>query len=164
METTKNSKIKIRIANIDDALAIVKVRCDAIQNIAAEYYAQPALDEWAGTVDGERVQKLLSNSADIRIVVEIDDEIVGYGELVTKENLLGACYVLSSVGGKGVGKVIVAELEHIAREKEITYLQMESSVNAENFYIGCGYEVTDRGEHVMQNGMVMDCVMMRKDL
>ena len=121
------------------------------------------MDEWAGPVE-DRVQKLLSNSTDIGIVVEIDDKIIGYGELVTTDNLLSACYVSATAGSQGIGKTIVAELEHIARAKSLDYLQMESPVNAEPFYIRCGYHVIERGKHIMQRGTVMDCVMMRKDL
>jgi len=164
MKITKNKEIiSIRLATTGDALAIAEVRCNAIQNIAATYYDRTALEEWAGPVE-ERVPKLLSNSADVRIVVERNDQIVGYGELVTNESLIGACYVSSEVGRRGVGKAIVAELERIAREKQLTHLQMESSMNAEQFYISCGYQSIERGKHTMRNGTVMGCVMMRKDL
>jgi GNAT superfamily N-acetyltransferase len=84
--------------------------------------------------------------------------------LVTKENLLGACYVLSSAGGKGVGRAIVEELERIARKHGITYLQLDSSLNAERFYLCCGYRITERAKHIMPGGTVMDCVKMHKDL
>lgn len=107
---------------------------------------------------------MLSNSADVRIVAVTNGEIVGYGELVAKENLLGACYVLPSASGKGVGRAIVAELERIADEQGITYLQLNSSLNAERFYLCCGYTVTERGKHIMPSEAVMDCVKMRKDL
>ncbi len=159
----KKEQITIRQATTEDAPAIAEVRSDAIRNVKHEGYDQSALDEWAGPVE-DRVQKLLSNSADVRIVAEADDKIVGYGELVTTENLLGACYVLSSADGQGVGKTIVAELERIALEKGLDHLHMESSANAEPFYIRCGYQVLERGKHTMRSGAVMDCVMMRKDL
>lgn len=159
----KKEQITIRQATTEDALVIAKVRSDAIQNVKHEGYDQSALDEWAGAVE-DRVQRLLSNSADVRIVAEADGKIVGYGELVTTENLLGACYVLSSVGGQGVGKAIVVELERIAREKGLDHLHMESSANAEPFYTRCGYQAVERGKHIMRSGTVMDCVMMRKDL
>ena len=91
----KTSDMAIRPATPDDGAGIAEVRHNAIQNVPAAYYDQSTLDEWSGSGEG-RTQKLLSNSADVRIVAVTDSEIVGYGELVTKENLLGACYVLSS--------------------------------------------------------------------
>ena len=159
----KKDQITIRPATPKDAPAIAGVRSDAIRNVKHEGYDQSALDEWAGPAE-DRVQKLLSNSAGVRIVAELEGKIIGYGELVIRENLLGACYVLSAAGGQGVGQAIVAELERIAREQGLDHLHMESSVNAESFYIRCGYQVVERGKHTMRSGTVMDCVMMRKDL
>ncbi len=159
----KTGDITIRPATPEDGAGIVEIRHNAIQNVPAAYYDQFALDEWSESSEGS-IQRLLSNSADIRIVAVINSEIVGYGELVTKENLLGACYVLPSAAGKGVGRAIVAELERIAREHGITYLQLDSSLNAERFYLCCGYRITERGKHIMPSGSVMDCVKMHKDL
>jgi len=159
----KTSDITIRPYTPDDAAGIVEMRHNAIQNVPTVYYDKFTLDEWSEFREGS-IQRLLSNSAAIRIVAVINSEIVGYGELVTKKNLLGACYVLSSAGGKGVGRAIVAELERIAREHGITYLQLDSSMNAERFYLNCGYRITERTKHIMPSGSVMDCVKMHKDL
>ena len=162
-ETTAMTPFLIRSAATEDTPAIAGVRSDAIRSIEHEGYDQSALEEWAGPVEG-RVQKLLSNSADIRIVAETGGRIIGYGELVTTQNLLGACYVLPSAGGQGVGKAIVAELERIAREAGLDHLHMESSANAEPFYTRCCHQVVERGKYAMRSGAVMDCVLMRKDL
>ena len=159
----RTSNIAIRPAIPEDGAGIVEMRYNAIQNVSAAYYDKFTLNEWSESSEGS-VQRLLSNSADIRIVAVINNDIVGYGELVTKENLLGACYVLSSAGGKGVGRAIVAELERIAREHHITYLQLDSSLNAERFYLCCGYRITERAKHIMPSGSVVDCVKMHKDL
>ena len=155
----KTGDITIRPATPDDGAGIVEMRHNAIQNVPTTYYDQFTLDEWSEFSEGS-----MSNSAAVRIVAVTNSEIVGYGELVTKENLLGACYVLSSAGGKGVGRSIVAELERIAREHGITYLQVDSSLNAEWFYLCCGYRITERAKHIMPSGSVMDCVKMYKDL
>ena len=159
----KTDQMTIRPATREDARRIADIRSHAIRNIRHEGYDQSALDEWVGPVE-DRVQKLLSSSADVQIVAEKGGRTVGYGELVTATNLLGACYVLPSAGGQGVGKAIVAELERIAREKGLDHLHMESSANAEPFYIRCGYQVVERGKHTMRSGAVMDCVVMRKEI
>ena len=163
VETTAVPPFFFRSAVTEDVPAIVEVRSDAIRSIEHEGYDRSALEEWVGPVEG-RIQKLLSNSADIRIVAETGQRIIGYGELVTPKNLLGACYVLPSAGGQGVGRAIVAELERLAREQGLDHLHMESSANAEPFYIRCGYQVVERGRHTMPSGAAMDCVMMRKEL
>jgi putative acetyltransferase len=162
-KSMKEIEIRIRSAIAEDALAIAKARYDAIQNVDNAYYDQFHLDKWAGPIGEESVQKLYLNGADVRIVAEINEYIVGYGELVTDKNRLGACYVSSSASRKGVGRTIVADLERIAREKGMTYLKIESSLNAEKFYVSMGYKIIERGKHTMSGGTVMDCVHMRKD-
>lgn len=155
--------IRIRAAETGDAPSIIAVRYDAIRTIDPQYYAPDLLEEWAGAAE-RRIRILLASDADIRIVAETGGKIAGYGELVTGKNLLGACYVGHSSGRKGVGRAIMAELENIARAKGLEYLHLESSSNAEIFYLRCGYRVIERGSHSMHNGKTMGCTMMRKEL
>lgn len=155
--------VEIRYAEISDIPAMVAVRHDAILNTKNEYYDPSALIEWAGAPD-QRVQKMLLNKNEIRIVAELNKKIVGYGALVVQDNDLSACYVLSDLGRKGIGRTIITSLENLAKAQNLTYLQMESSANAEHFYIRCGFYVVERGVHIMNSGMVMNNAIMRKEL
>jgi putative acetyltransferase len=58
----------------------------------------------------------------------------------------------------GVGKAILRELERIARERSVPYLQMDSSFTAEPFYLANGYRTIERGFHTLRNGETMACV------
>jgi GNAT superfamily N-acetyltransferase len=76
-----------------------------------------------------------------------------------------------SVGGfvpsaarTGVGTALVKEIERVAIEGGVKRLHLEASVNAEPFYLAMGYEVVERGEHVLNSGQPMACVRMVKDL
>jgi putative acetyltransferase len=157
--------IKIRPYEDRDAQAVLEIHRDAVHNTAAPDYEQEILDEWSQPIDEKRLRRFREeNSADVRIVAEINGTIVGFGELVTSENILGACYVSSSAGGKGVGKSIMFELEKIASEKGLKYLSMDSSVTAAPFYRSCGYSELERGEHTLKSGRKMACVKMHKNL
>ena len=107
---------------------------------------------------------MISNSKDIKIFAEINDVIIGYGELVTSKNLITRCYVSSMFSRNGVGRKIIHELEHIACKEKLNYLCIESSENEVKFYFRCGYTVIRRGSHVMNSGTSMNCVIMRKEL
>jgi ribosomal protein S18 acetylase RimI-like enzyme len=65
---------------------------------------------------------------------------------------------------KGAGSALVREIEQIARERGLRYLQMDSSVNAEPFYLHHGYSVRKRGEHLLGSRRQMACVKMEKNL
>ena len=56
------------------------------------------------------------------------------------------------------------EMEAIALEHGPAFLQADSSVTAEPFYRALGYEVRERGEHILQSGQRMASVKMERRL
>src|SRR4029079_12736824 len=91
---------------------------------------------------------LANRDNEIRLMAEIDGEPVGIGVLVVSKSELRACYVAPSSARRGVGSALVAELERIARHHGSAYLQLESSITAEPFYLALGYMVVERGDIV----------------
>ncbi|MEK7801030.1 MAG: GNAT family N-acetyltransferase [Pseudomonadota bacterium] len=147
-----------------DAKALLEAHRAAVQKTAAKDYTSDILEEWSPIVDEKRIERFKrENSVDVRVVAEVGGKIVGFGELVTTENLLGACYVHPEYGGNGVGKKIISKLEEIAREKGLVYLSMDSSLTAEKFYNAHGYKSLEYAEHFLRSGQKMACVKMRKD-
>lgn len=59
---------------------------------------------------------------------------------------------------------LVWAIERLARERGLTFLELESSVTAEPFYAALDYQVRERGEHALKSGQRMACVVMRKKL
>ncbi|MCO0638337.1 GNAT family N-acetyltransferase, partial [Lutimaribacter sp. EGI FJ00014] len=110
----------------------------------------------------ERVQTNRGN--EYRLIAEIDDRIVGIGSLVVENAELRACYVSPEAGRKGVGSALVRELERVAKERGLPFLELASSITAEPFYAKLGYEVHERGQHILGSGQPMACVKMRKEL
>jgi putative acetyltransferase len=160
-----NTMIEIRPYKESDARAVLEVHRAAVIKTAARDYEPAILEEWSPPVDDQRLEKFKrENSADVRIVADINGAVIGFGELVTNESLLGACYVHPEYGGKGVGHKILSKLEEIALEKGLTYLFMDSSITAEKFYNAHGYKTIEHGEHSLRSGRKMACVKMRKEI
>ena len=101
---------------------------------------------------------------EVRIVAEIDDEIVGIGALVLEKFELRACYVTPNASRNGVGSALVWEIEKIALNHGLEKLQLDSSLSAVPFYCALGYAVSEHGEHVLHSGQRMACVKMEKPL
>ena len=97
-----------------------------------------------------------------RLVAELDGEIVGIGCLIPKNNELRACYVAPWATRKGVGSAILREIERVARDQGVATLHADFSPTAEPFYRVNGYEVCASGDHVLNNGVRMTCVRIRK--
>lgn len=159
----KFGNILIRDAREDDAFSVIKVHYDSVHHVASKDYPSEILDEWSPPVSEERMQKFLNNGADVKLVAEIDGDIVGFGELLTEKNQLGAVYVASKAISQGVGRAIMECLEEMAKKKNVEYLHMESSVTAFPFYKRLGFYVIEHSRHDLPNGLKMACIKMRKD-
>lgn len=75
-----------------------------------------------------------------------------------------ACYVTPEASRKGVGSALVREIERIAQQRGLGFLELDSSVTAEPFYLAQGYAVRERGDHILRSGQAMACVKMVKTL
>jgi putative acetyltransferase len=129
-------------------------------------YPPEVVNAWAPLpIIDEHVEKVRANpDGEYRLVAEIGGPVVGIGVLVAKNNGLRACYVAPEASRKGVASALIRELEQEARKQNLTVLEVDSSVTAESFYPAHGYEVRERGKHILNNGQPMACVKMRKNL
>jgi putative acetyltransferase len=125
------------------------------------------IEAWAPMpITPQDVEAVQSNlEGEYRLVAEIDDRwVVGISSIVAQKNELRACYVVPSASRRGVGSALLREIERAARERGSTYLEAESSLTAAPFYISNGYQVLERGEHVLHNGQRMTWRQNAKDL
>ncbi len=150
----------------EDARSFLEVHRAAVHGIASRDYPPDVIDAWAPIpITDDAIAEVLANrDREIRLVAERDGAIVGMGALVVENSELRACYVSPHAGRQGVGTAIAAELERLARHNGLVHLTLESSITAEPLYTRLGYEVLERGEHVLRSGVRMAAVKMRKAL
>lgn len=147
----------------DEARTFLEIHARSIRGLAANHYSPEVIDGWAAQITDESIQRFLKNSdSEIRLLGELNGEVVGLGALVVQKNELRACYVIPEVARRGVGTALVTEIERIAKARGLTRLDLESSINAEPFYAALGYTVVGRGEHVFRSGIRMAAARMRK--
>lgn len=158
--------VTVREMRREDGRLFIEVRNAAVRGIAIKDYPPEVIENWAGppVTDAMLERFYLNPEKGIRLVAEIEGEIVGMGELIATKNELRACYVSPSAIRKGVGSAIIREIERLARKDGVTFLQMDSSLTAEPFYKALGYEVLEYGQHILRSGHPMACVKMRKFL
>jgi putative acetyltransferase len=157
--------VTVRPIRPEEARAFLEVHHAAVRGIAGRDYPPAVIEDWAPLpITDKVVERLLVNPDDeIRLVAEIDGAIVGIGAVVLARAELRACYVEPGAARKGVGSALVHAIERIARAHKLPFLELDSSVTAEPFYLALGYDVRARGEHVLGSGRFMACVRMRKD-
>jgi putative acetyltransferase len=156
---------KVRELHPDEVGTFLEVHHAAVRVTAAADYPAEVIEAWAPSPITDAFVQQVRNSqeGEIRLVAILDGEIIGIGALVPQNRELRACYVSPEHGRLGAGRALVEEIEHIAQQRGLTYLAMDSSITAEPFYLRLGYKVVGRGEHALRGGVRMSCTMMRKD-
>ncbi|MBU6454234.1 MAG: GNAT family N-acetyltransferase [Cyanobacteria bacterium REEB67] len=150
-----------------DARGILDVHYAAVHGAPVNYYDEDRLDEWSPTVDDDRVRQFLARSGqedEITRVAVQKDVIVGFGTVVPILNELRACYVHPRHNRQGIGKRLLAVLEDEARTAGVSWLNLNSSLNAEDFYRTAGYTADGLGRHRLASGNSISCVHMYKFL
>jgi GNAT superfamily N-acetyltransferase len=158
--------VVIREMRSEDAHAFLEVHHAAVRSIAVKDYPPAVIEAWAPMPVTEDAIVLVRANADkeFRLIAEVAGRVVGIGAAVFENLELRACYVAPDAGRKGVGSALVKAIEGAARAQRVRRLELDSSVTAEFFYRALGYEVLERGEHVLGNGQRMACVKMHKEL
>jgi putative acetyltransferase len=158
--------IEVRQMRAEDARSFLAVHHAAVRGIAAKDYPPTVIEHWAPVpITEKHVDRFRANPEDeVRILAEINGKIVGLGAIVLGKNELRACYVLPSAVRKGVGSALVREIEQMALEHGLQWLECDASLTFVPFYAVLGYEVRERGEQVLGSGQRMQCMKMRKHL
>ena len=155
--------VTVREMRPEDARYFLEIHHAAVRGIAAKDYPVSVVEAWARPITDYVLERFLANrEGELRLVAEIDGEMVGIGAIVVGNSELRACYVAPNAARRGVGSALVADIERIAREHGLDHLQLESSVTAEPFYSALGYQVEGRGEFLLAPDVPMAAVKMRK--
>lgn len=163
----EKSPFRIRPAEFADAEAIVRVHFEAVRRTAAGFYPTEVVESWSRQPDERRfanVRTAIAEGSKRLIVADQGGAVVAFGAITVSSGEIGAVYVHPSAGRRGVGGLVLAELERLALAHGLAALHLNASVNAEAFYSRHGYLVTGRGTHSLPNGIEMSCVMMNKSL
>ena len=159
------SSLVVRSMRTDEGRAYLDIHGRSIRGLAATHYPPEVIEGWAGRITDGYISWLMGNpDGELRWLAELNGELVGLGALVIPKSELRACYVVPEAARKGVGTALVTEMERAAREHGLTMLRLDSSTNAEPFYVALGYEVVERYERVLGSGVRMAAVKMRKML
>jgi N-acetylglutamate synthase-like GNAT family acetyltransferase len=161
------SGYKIRFAVPSDALQILEAHRQAIVERARDFYDQEIIKAWAFNPDDKksvaRIESEISDSDFIVLAAEAASKILGFAMVKCSGEELRAVYVAPNKY-KGVGRELLACIEEEARKRGVKNLGLDSSLNAESFYVNKGYKVIGRAIHHLPSGRDMTCVKMEKNL
>lgn len=166
-----NKKIKLRLGSIGDARRNFEIRYRAIHEIAFKDYAEDILNSWGRlcseaelTKREQRFNLRVEHRENVIVVAEIDNQIVGFGEISLFNSELTALYVDPDFKRQGIGTAIIENLKFRAKKAGITDLTLHSSLTAVPFYERNGFRQVKQSTHRLATGESMACVIMKVTL
>ena len=145
----------IRPALDDDADEISAVILRALRETNAKDYANEVI---------ERVERSFSPGAVLQLigkrtvfVATVGSRVVGTASL--DGSVVRTVFVVPDIQARGIGKLVMAEIERTARERSIPMLAVPSSVAAETFYARLGFRAVRDSYHGDERTIIMERVL-----
>jgi putative acetyltransferase len=130
--------IIIRKFKLTDLDQIIQLFYETVHTINIKDYSQEQVDVWAPkNQDTTKWEKSLSDH--ISYVVEIDNKIVGFGD-ITNEGYLDHLYTHKDFQGRGISSAILKKLEEETKKLGLSEITTEASITAQPFFEKHGYK------------------------
>jgi predicted N-acetyltransferase YhbS len=125
----------IRPARNEDADEISAVVIRTLRETNAKDYASEIIARIEGRFSPNAVLALIGKRT--AFVAVMDGRVVGTASL--DGNTVRTVFVAPDVQARGIGKLLMAEIQRTARERQLTLLTVPSSIGAETFYRQLGF-------------------------
>jgi GNAT superfamily N-acetyltransferase len=149
--------IGIRRATDADRVAIARLHEASIRTLGPGAYTAEEVDSWAAGLHPSNYRL----EHQVYVAVD-DDQVVAFGHYDHGEII--AVYVDPAHIRRGVGRLMMAKLEEVARAAGATHLHLNAALNSVDFYAACGYERTMETVYRTRGGIMIKCALMEKDL
>lgn len=153
--------MRVRNLNEDEAPILWEIYWGAIHNVSTRDYSAEQLEAWAPSSFDSELWKTRILALD-PFVAEIDGQIVGYSDL-QPQGLIDHFFVHYLWQGRGVGRILMQEIETRARHGGIPNLEAHVSVTAKPFFEKSHFHVVAEQDHEIR-GITLRNYIMRRQL
>lgn len=154
------SLIRIRQATAKDGPGILASHVAAITELCAGDYSETQLLAWSCRLTPEGYLPAITSN--VFLVAESKGEVIGFAEFAPSRSEVVAVYVHPQHSRRGVGSMLLREIEHQASAVGICELYLSSSLTAVPFYERFGFVATEPTVHRLGDGTEIPCVPMRR--
>ncbi|MBY5363684.1 GNAT family N-acetyltransferase [Rhizobium leguminosarum] len=151
--------LQIRAANTDDASAISNVIAAALRESNAKDYSPTVIQRIERNFDPTAIVALI-NRRKVFVAVSAR-KVIGTASL--DGDVIRTVFVSPAAQRQGVGTKLMAVIEELAREAGVGTLSVPSSVTAEQFYLGLGYQAVHDCFHGEERTIIMQRVLVPRD-
>jgi N-acetylglutamate synthase-like GNAT family acetyltransferase len=142
----------IRPALENDADDISAVILRALRETNAKDYTREIIERIEQSFSRDSVRQLMGKR--VVFVATIGSRIVGTASL--DGSVVRTVFVAPDVQARGIGKLLMAEIERAARERDIRTLTVPSSVTAETFYARLGFRAVRDSYYGEERTIIME--------
>ncbi|MFY9224800.1 MAG: GNAT family N-acetyltransferase [Blastocatellia bacterium] len=151
----------IRPYKLSDTKEIMQLFYDTIHNINIKDYSLEQVRAWAPSqIDEQKWQERLISR--MTYVVEANEKILGFSELETNGHI-DCFYSHKDYQGKGVGSLMIKNIESQAKLLKINKLYAEVSITAKPFFQHHGFQILN-AQQVSLRGQTLTNYLMEKYL
>jgi len=144
--------ITVRPAREDDANAISGVILQALRETNAKDYPDEIIERIGRSFSPEAVRELIAKRT---VFVALDgNRVVGTASL--DGSVVRTVFVAPDVHARGIGKLLMGEVERTARGRNIQALTVPSSITAESFYAKLGFIAVRDSHHGDERTIIME--------
>ena len=140
---------------------IVSIHKECIATVNSKHYDQKQIEEWLSVISIKNIQDQLFNT--IWIVMEKDNQIVGFAQYSLEDKELYQIQVLPSEQAKGYGKKLYKYIEKDFRKNNLKGIALYATLNAISFYKSLGFESVGKKDLLLITASIQ-MEIMKKDL
>lgn len=143
---------QIRPATPEDAAAISRVIVSALRESNAQDYPPQVIAQVQQSFSPEAILGLLG----VRqvYVATLDQQVVATASL--DQDVVRSVFVEPSRQGLGIGRQLMAQIRAVALKGGIERLRVPSSITAEGFYAGLGFQKVREQLHGAERTIIME--------
>ncbi len=178
-------EISIRVAVMEDVSALKELIPLSARELSKGFYTPQQTESAIQYIFGVDTQLVKDKTY---YVAEAEGQIVGCGGWSKRKTLYGgdqmkaeedphplldpkvdagrirAFFIHPNWARKGIGRRIITTCEEAAQADGFTRMELGATLPGEPLYAAMGYEVTDRFEIPMADGITLPCAHMKKEL
>jgi putative acetyltransferase len=154
--------IIIRGMRASDRDVVISLHKQSIFGLCRDHYNEQEMKAWTDRLTPELFDEGIKDENNIAIAAIDGTVMIGYGFFNVQKRELFALYVLPRFTNRGAGRLIMARLEDLAREKNLESLSLQATANAVGFYKKLGYQEIKAEMHRINDMVSIACIRMKK--
>ena len=155
--------VVIEGAAVDELAECLQLIRRSVAELAAACYTPEEIDAWLGHYpDSTEFAKWGRHRT--TLVARDEGRLVGFGQVDLGRREIEGIHVDPDRARGGIGRQLVVEMENVVLAAGFKDIQVQASLNAEDFYVACGYATVERISFRCRNGVSLDALLMQKSL